>query len=61
MKNMILSRAKAFVGALIPAVVFAVLNVAEMQFGFALGDETKITIVSVLTGGMVYQTPNRGV
>lgn len=59
MKAFILTRAKAFVGALIPALAFTVLTVAESTFGIALGDETKVFIVSAITGGAVYQVPNR--
>lgn len=59
MKMFILERAKAFAGAAMTAIAFGILTAAEQTFGFEIGEANKVFIVSAITGGAVYQTPNK--
>lgn len=59
MLNFILSRMKAWMATLIPAVTISIMKSAETSFGFDIPAEIEIAIVSAVTGLVVHQVPNK--
>lgn len=50
MKNYFAERSKAFAAGIAAAIVTALLNLAEQSFGFDLGSEMELLIVSTVAG-----------
>lgn len=50
MKEYFAQRSKAFAAGIAAAIVTAIIKTAEQSFGFDLGDEAEILIVSTVAG-----------
>ena len=61
MTDFILSRMKAWMATLIPAVTLSIIKSAETAWGFDIPTEIEITIVGFMTGLVVHQVPNKTV
>ena len=59
MKDFILTKAKAFVAAAVPAIIYALLTAIETVLGFQIGEGNKLAIASAVSGLLVYQVPNK--
>ena len=61
MKDMLLSRMKAFAAALASGVVLAVFKALESSSGFDIPTEFEVSIMAVVSGWFVHDIPNKAV
>lgn len=60
-KDWLLTRAKAFVAIASVPIVTAVMKGVEGAIGFDIPAEIELLVVTTITGGLVYQVPNKKV
>lgn len=58
-KDWLLARAKAFTAVAAVPIVAAVIKGLEVAIGFDVPAEIEVLIVATITGGFVYQVPNK--
>lgn len=55
----ILQRAKAFMGLAVPAIAAALIKAFEQSTGFDVPTDWEVGIISIVTGLVVHQVPNK--